>query len=457
MKRKILSALLCGFVLLGTFCGCNKDTKTDIDEAVNEAGIVMVIGDYKVDRDFYEFYFKTFKDSYASLGSEASVDISDPDEYTRAVRELCLNYFKNNAAVYNHAKSLGIDVDNIDPEKIAQNKAQVEQLYGSLDAYGEMIDRVMERYVYEDAIREKLMEGVSDKELKEYLESEYCTASHILIRADLSDGQPLSAKGLMESHSAAIFNICKMAKEGKSFEEACGEYPNLITEQVLENHGELFREYYAKAAELEAFTKPVSDEDKEEGGKLTATAEFTSLVEEFANKYIDEESEIIYARATEVYEKAAAGEDFDELIKQYGEDPGMENSPEGYTFTKGKMVDEFYNAAMALDVGEISHPVRSSYGFHIIKRLPLNLTDEHISENRLSYAWEYVSNNGIADEAYEKQDELLNNTEVICTSLYEQITVEDFMDDTEVETKPEETQDAGDTQEAPAEETKQAA
>ena len=46
--------------------------------------------------------------------------------------------------------------------------------------------------------------------------------------------------------------------------------------------------------------------------------------------------------ANEVYEKAAAGEDFDSLIKEYGEDPGMESNPDGYTFGDGEMVEEFY-------------------------------------------------------------------------------------------------------------------
>ena len=79
--------------------------------------------------------------------------------------------------------------------------------------------------------------------------------------------------------------------------------------------------------------------------------------------------------ANEVYEKAAAGEDFDSLIKEYGEDPGTESNPDGYTFGEGEMVDEFYEGTAALAENEISKPVKSKFGFHIIQRLPVVATE----------------------------------------------------------------------------------
>lgn len=80
------------------------------------------------------------------------------------------------------------------------------------------------------------------------------------------------------------------------------------------------------------------------------------------------------ALAEEVLAKVQAGEDFDQLIAQYGEDPGMASSPKGYIFTEGEMVDAFYTGAKALADGEISGLVESDYGYHIIKREPLDLS-----------------------------------------------------------------------------------
>ncbi|MEE1013866.1 MAG: stalk domain-containing protein [Clostridia bacterium] len=72
--------------------------------------------------------------------------------------------------------------------------------------------------------------------------------------------------------------------------------------------------------------------------------------------------------AREVYEKAVAGEDFDSLIQQYGQDPGMAYYPEGYVFTVGEMVESFEAATYALEVDAISEPVASNFGYHVIKR-----------------------------------------------------------------------------------------
>lgn len=83
-------------------------------------------------------------------------------------------------------------------------------------------------------------------------------------------------------------------------------------------------------------------------------------------------------KAEDVLAKAVAGEDFAGLIAEYGEDPGMEATPEGYLITEqgytidgqSQMVSEFTAGAFAVAAGEVNPElVESSYGWHIIKRL----------------------------------------------------------------------------------------
>jgi len=73
--------------------------------------------------------------------------------------------------------------------------------------------------------------------------------------------------------------------------------------------------------------------------------------------------------ALNLLERVLAGEDFDMLIREYGQDPGMEVNPGGYTFVSGVMVAEFEHATSALEIGEVSSLVRSDFGFHIIMRV----------------------------------------------------------------------------------------
>lgn len=83
----------------------------------------------------------------------------------------------------------------------------------------------------------------------------------------------------------------------------------------------------------------------------------------------DEEIAAKKKLAEQILVKIRNGSNFDKLITEFGEDPGMEQNPGGYLFTDGEMVEEFETAVKNLKVGEISGIVESAYGFHIIKRV----------------------------------------------------------------------------------------
>lgn len=74
----------------------------------------------------------------------------------------------------------------------------------------------------------------------------------------------------------------------------------------------------------------------------------------------------------EIMEKLGAGEDFDALIEQYNEDPGLTKG-NYYVFGAGEMVPEFEEATKALKIGEYTkEAVKSDFGYHIIKRYEIN-------------------------------------------------------------------------------------
>lgn len=75
--------------------------------------------------------------------------------------------------------------------------------------------------------------------------------------------------------------------------------------------------------------------------------------------------------ANELRDRLKAGEDVDALMKQYSNDY-QENGENAYTFTYGQMVKEFEDTAFSMDEGAVSDPVKSTYGYHVILRLPID-------------------------------------------------------------------------------------
>ena len=72
--------------------------------------------------------------------------------------------------------------------------------------------------------------------------------------------------------------------------------------------------------------------------------------------------------AKDILKKINEGNDFAELAKEFSKDPGSaaQGGDLGY-FSKGMMVPEFEEAAFSLKTGEISEPVKTQYGYHVIK------------------------------------------------------------------------------------------
>ncbi|MDQ0467515.1 peptidylprolyl isomerase [Labrys wisconsinensis] len=71
--------------------------------------------------------------------------------------------------------------------------------------------------------------------------------------------------------------------------------------------------------------------------------------------------------AKKAYDRVKGGEDFSKVAKELSKDPGSSDGGDLGWFTKDRMVKEFADAAFALKPGEISQPVKSQFGWHVIK------------------------------------------------------------------------------------------
>jgi peptidyl-prolyl cis-trans isomerase C len=110
-------------------------------------------------------------------------------------------------------------------------------------------------------------------------------------------------------------------------------------------------------------------------GKAATTEEAMKKVYDEAAKQIEGEQEV-HARhiLVETEDEAKAieaelkkGADFAELAKKKSKDPGASDGGDLGFFTKDQMVPEFSAAAFSLEPGKISDPVKTQFGWHIIK------------------------------------------------------------------------------------------
>lgn len=110
--------------------------------------------------------------------------------------------------------------------------------------------------------------------------------------------------------------------------------------------------------------------------KITASdEELQAYFTEHKNNYTTEEersaSHILVedeTLASEIYQKIQNGEDFAALAKQYSiDDSNKSRGGDLGFFGKGIMVEEFENTVFAMQKGEVSKPVKTDFGYHIIK------------------------------------------------------------------------------------------
>lgn len=73
------------------------------------------------------------------------------------------------------------------------------------------------------------------------------------------------------------------------------------------------------------------------------------------------------AQADIIMSKIENGEHFETLAKKYSNCPSGENGGDLGYFERGQMVREFEDAAFGLPVGKVSVPVKTQFGWHIIK------------------------------------------------------------------------------------------
>ncbi|PEX95841.1 peptidylprolyl isomerase [Bacillus cereus] len=185
--------------------------------------------------------------------------------------------------------------------------------------------------------------NVTEKEFSKELRQTYgkSTLSQMMLNKALLDKYKVSDEEAKKQVDAA--------------KEQMGDKFEVALEQVgLKNEDELKEKMKPEIALEKAIKATVTDKDVKDNHKPEMKVSHILVKDE--------------KTAKEVKEKINNGEDFTTLAKQYSEDTGSkEQGGEIAGFAPGQTVKEFEEAAYKLDAGQVSEPIKTSYGYHIIK------------------------------------------------------------------------------------------
>jgi parvulin-like peptidyl-prolyl isomerase len=155
-------------------------------------------------------------------------------------------------------------------------------------------------------------------------------------------------------------------------------------EKALEAQGFTAEQYREKALAVSALSKKIFDEVTK-GVKVT-DQEILAYYTQNQSQYGTPESRDVRhiliaeksgdgkvdfaaskAKADDIYAQLEDGADFAALAKSSSADPGSKESGGKLTISRGQTVPEFDKISFELDTGELSKPVKTQYGYHVIE------------------------------------------------------------------------------------------
>ncbi|CAN5394345.1 peptidylprolyl isomerase [soil metagenome] len=285
-------------------------------------------------------------------------NVDDKNSFTKASLEDYLDLYIKFRLKVKEAENLGMDT--------------LTSLSSELETYRKQLSK---QYLYDREVSEKLLQEAYDRSKLEL------NASHILIGID----EPALPADTLKAYKTALQLRNRLLK-GEDFAELAKKYSKDPSAQT--NNGNLGYftvlqtvypfEVMAYATPKGELSMPVRSrfgyhlikvhDVREAQGEITVAHILLKIPMGADKAMIDQ----VRSQADNIYNLAIKGDQsFDELVNQYSEDKTTKTKGGLLPpFGTGRMVEEFEAAAFGLKKdGDVSKPVQTDYGFHIIKRI----------------------------------------------------------------------------------------
>ncbi|MFA5141490.1 MAG: peptidylprolyl isomerase [Candidatus Woesearchaeota archaeon] len=210
--------------------------------------------------------------------------------------------------------------------------AQLPEYYQAVFTKTDLLDKMIEEYLFHQDLDAKGY-TVSDEELK-------TAFADFKVQAAMSDDEFLQ---YLETEGVQLDQFLIALKS------------KLLSDRFLDS--ELFGDISASESEmlakynenLKLFTEP----EKVKARHILLKTD---------NRKEDE----ALAKINDLFDEYKAGAKFEDLAKTYSECPSAVNGGDLGYFTRDQMVKEFADAAFVTAVGQVSQPIKTSFGYHLI-------------------------------------------------------------------------------------------
>jgi peptidyl-prolyl cis-trans isomerase C len=222
----------------------------------------------------------------------------------------------------------------------------------------------------ERALVNVAMQGGMNADSAEALKPEFGAR----IMDQLITGELLYQQAVSEGYSAAD------EKVDEAYNEIAGRYPEPEAfTQEMESRGfseESLKMNLERQITINDYiengmgsaTEITDDELKAAYDALPTEVKASHILFEVSEEDTQEKKDEVLARAKQIMEEARKeGADFAALAREHSEGPSARSGGDLGFFGPGRMVKAFEDAAFAMDVGQVSEPVLTQFGYHLIK------------------------------------------------------------------------------------------
>jgi peptidyl-prolyl cis-trans isomerase D len=349
----VIKAILIAIVIVFIFWGVGSFRQ-------QQGGRVALVNGQTIT---YDEYLKTYSSMVENLKLRFGEGLNDDMIKMLNVKQEALNQLINNQLLLEEALRLKFDVSK---EELAEAIRGIEVFHtnGSFDS--RLYQRVLNHYQRSPEQFESLQkESMLIDQLKKFVYGgvkvsdqealEWYQWNHTAVKIDYALFEPDRYKGIQPTED----EINRYFGEHKT---AYKTDPQVKVRYVVINSDAFKQKASFKDEEVAEYF-----EDNSEEFIVPKTVEARHILIRLPEEAVAEVVEEKRKKAIEIMKMAKSGKDFSELAKTYSEGPDKTNGGYLGTFKFGDMILPFSDRAFSMKAGEISEPVRTQFGWHIIK------------------------------------------------------------------------------------------